>query len=171
MMRNQELNLIKTPLYLNNPLLYKRIFLTLCRNIRKSHLTDVPGTGSTFRWTLKKGRWVIVVRRFFKGYQFYQSHKAMNTPWAVKDNGVVIVNGKCEDGLGNQDFLRWFEYATIAEMEPYVRASDKVYAQTAYATRCKAARCNILLVSDLPDDQSVRMGLTPYKTLQEALIL
>jgi hypothetical protein len=54
-------------------------------------------------------------------------------------------------------------------MEPHVRASDKVYAQTAYATRCKAARCNILLVSDLTDKQAIKIGLTPHKTVQDAI--
>lgn len=170
----EAVSLIKTPLYLINTVVDdKKNFLNIfAGDIRKAHLTGCSWYRKHFSVDIEERADVVIVSSggFPKDINFIQSHKAIeHAMGAVKDNGVVIVNGKCEDGLGNQDFLRWFEYATIAEMEPYVRASDKVYAQTAYATRCKAARCNILLVSDLPDDQSVRMGLTPYKTLQEAI--
>ena len=170
----EAVGLIKTPLYLINTVVDdKKNFLNIfAGDIREAHLAGCSWYRNHFAVGIDERADVAIVSSggFPKDINFIQSHKAIeHAMGAVKDNGVVIVNGKCEDGLGNQDFLRWFEYATIAEMEPYVRASDKVYAQTAYATRCKAARCNILLVSDLSDDQTVKMGLTPHKTIQDAI--
>ena len=170
----EAVGLIKTPLYLINTVLDdKRNFLNIfAGDIREAHLKGCSWYRDHFAVAIEERADIAIVSSggFPKDINFIQSHKAIeHAMGAVKDNGVVIVNGKCEDGLGNQDFLRWFEYATIAEMEPHVRASDKVYAQTAYATRCKAARCNILLVSDLADEQAVKMGLTPYRTVQDAI--
>lgn len=166
--------LLKTPLYLINTVLNdKKDFLNIfAGDIREAHLAGCSWYEKHFAVHPEEKADVAIVSSggFPKDINFIQAHKAIeHAMGAVKDKGVVIVNGKCEDGLGNQDFLRWFEYATIAEMEPHVRSADKVYAQTAYATRCKAERCNILLVSDLTDDQTVKMGLTPHKTVQEAI--
>jgi hypothetical protein len=65
--------------------------------------------------------------------------------------------------------MKWFDYPTSAEMEPFVRESDKVYAQTAYATRLKAERVRVMLVSDLADEDVYKMGLIPKKSLQAAI--
>jgi nickel-dependent lactate racemase len=170
----EAVGLIKTPLYLINTVLDdKKNFLNIFTgDIREAHVAGCSWYRNHFAVGIEERADIAIVSSggFPKDINFIQSHKAIeHAMGAVKDNGVVIVNGKCEDGLGNQDFLRWFEYATIAEMEPHVRASDKVYAQTAYATRCKAARCNILLVSDLTDKQAIKMGLTPHKTVQDAI--
>ena len=54
-------------------------------------------------------------------------------------------------------------------MEPQVRKSDKVYAQTAYATRLKAERCKIILISGLEEAQVKKMGIVPKKTLEDAI--
>lgn len=170
----EAVGFVRTPLYLINTVVdEKKKFLNIfAGNIREAHSAGCSWYTDNFAVAIDERADVVIVSSggFPKDINFIQSHKAIeHAMGAVKDNGTVIVNGKCEDGLGNQDFLKWFEYATIAEMEPHVRASDKVYAQTAYATRCKAARCNIALVSDLPQEQTVRMGLTPYKTVQEAI--
>ncbi|HPP07355.1 MAG TPA: hypothetical protein PLW88_08280, partial [Syntrophorhabdaceae bacterium] len=87
----------------------------------------------------------------------------------VKEQGFMIVLGRCEDGLGNDDFLRWFDYPCLEEMERHVRCADKVYAQTAYATRIKAQYCNIFLISDLKDETVKRMGLIPAPTVDGAI--
>jgi hypothetical protein len=65
--------------------------------------------------------------------------------------------------------MPWFDHPSIEAMEPLVRESDKVYAQTAYSTRIKAERYNIILVSDLDPDQVKKMGMTPARSLEEAI--
>ena len=68
--------------------------------------------------------------------------------------------------MGNSYFMPWFDYPSSEAMEPHVRESDKVYAQTAYSTRMKAERYHIILVSDLEDDQVKKMGMEPRSTLE-----
>ena len=60
-------------------------------------------------------------------------------------------------------------YSDADEGMPFVREADKVYAQTAYATRVKAERVKVMLVSDLADEDVRKMGLVPKKSLQEAI--
>ena len=105
-----------------------------------------------------------------KDIDFIQAHKSIeHAMGAVKDGGTVIVLGECRDGLGNANFLPWFEYGASCDMEPHVRKSDKVYSQTAYATRLKAERCKIFFVSGLEENDVRKMGLIPKKTLKEAI--
>lgn len=170
----RAVGLIKTPLYLINTVLNdKKDFLNVfAGGIREAHIAGCSWYAQHFAVRAEEKADIAIVSSggFPKDINFIQAHKAIeHAMGAVRDKGTVIVNGECEDGLGNKDFLRWFDYATIDEMEPHVRAADKVYAQTAYATRCKAERCNILLVSDLADPEVVKMGMKPYKTLQEAI--
>ena len=105
-----------------------------------------------------------------KDIDFIQTHKALeHAKHAARDGVDDIVLGKCEDGIGNPYFLPWFDYPSVEVMEPYVRQSDKIYSQTAYSTRIKAERYNVILVSDLPADQVRKMGMTPRRGLEEAL--
>ncbi len=166
--------LIKTPLFLINTVVDdKHRFLNIFSgDMRQAHEAGCDWLMEHFSVHAAEKADVVIVSSggFPKDINFIQAHKAIeHAMGAVKDSGHVIVSGKCEDGLGNPDFLKWFEYATIAEMEPHVRKADKVYAQTAYATRCKAARCNISLVSDLDAGIVRKMGLTPAATVQEAI--
>ncbi|MCX5803372.1 MAG: hypothetical protein NTU69_07560, partial [Proteobacteria bacterium] len=141
-------------------------------NINEAHVAGCKWFMENFGCRIKKRGDIAIVSAggFPKDINFIQAHKAIeHAMGAVRDKGTIIVAGKCEDGLGNDDFLRWFEYPTIEDMEFHVRKSDKVYAQTAYATRLKAKSCNIVLVSELEERQVKRMGITPKKTIKDAI--
>ena len=113
---------------------------------------------------------MVSVGGYPKDIDFIQTHKALeHAKHAAKDGATIILLGKCEDGIGNPYFMPWFDYPSVEAMEPHVRESDKVYAQTAYSTRIKAERYNVMLVSDLKADQVRKMGMTPRSTLEEAL--
>lgn len=166
--------LIKTPMFLINTVLddSKNLLNIFSGDIKHAHEAGCKWYGEHFEVTVKEKADVVVVSAggFPKDINFIQAHKAIeHAMGAVKDNGTVIVLGECKDGLGSADFLRWFEYPTSAEMEPHVRKSDKVYFQTAYATRLKAERCRIFLVSGLDEEQVTKMGLIPKRTLEEAV--
>ena len=113
---------------------------------------------------------IVSAGGFPKDINFIQTHKAIeHAREAVNKGGTIIVLGQCEDGLGHPDFLSWFDSSGLDEMEARVRAADKVYAQTAYATRMKAESYNVILVSDLDEEQARKMGMTPKKSVQEAI--
>jgi len=166
--------LIRTPLFLINTVLddKKNLLNVFAGNIKDAHEEGCSWYKEHFEASVKEKADIVIVSSggFPKDINFIQSHKAVeHAMGAVKDNGAVIVAGKCEDGLGNADFLRWFEYGPSADMEPYVRKADKVYAQTAYATRLKAERCSIFFVSDLDGESVKKMGLIPKKSIEDAI--
>lgn len=170
----QGVALIRTPMFLINTIVNdkKRLLNVFAGDLEGAHEAGSEWLMEHFSVPVEERADVVIVSSggFPKDINFIQAHKAIeHAMGAVKENGTVIVSGKCQEGIGNADFLKWFEYATIAEMEPHVRKADKVYAQTAYATRCKAERCNIMLVSDLEDQIVTKMGLIPKKTVQDAI--
>jgi len=170
----QGISLIKTPMFLINTVLDdKKNFLNVfAGDIKGAHEEGCRWYRKHFEVKVEEKADVAIVSSggFPKDINFIQAHKAMeHAMGAVKDKGTVIVTGECKDGMGTTDFLKWFEYPTSKEMEPHARQSEKVYAQTAYSTRLKAERCEIILVSQLKGDEVKKMGLIPKNTLKEAI--
>jgi len=170
----QGISLIKTPLFLINTVLddKKNLLNVFTGDIKDAHKQGCAWFKEHFEIKVDKKADVVITSSggFPKDINFIQSHKAMeHAMGAVKDKGTVIVTGQCGDGMGNSDFLKWFDLGSTGEMEPHVRIADKVYAQTAYSTKFKAERCNIVMVSQLEGNQVKKMGLTPKQTIQEAI--
>ncbi len=99
-----------------------------------------------------------------------QAHKALDmASHACKDGGTIILLGECAEGFGRPDFLKWFDAENSLALEARLRANYEVNGQTAWALLTKAERYQIILVSEL-DDQDVRkMRMTPARSLPEAL--
>jgi nickel-dependent lactate racemase len=170
----QGIALIKTPLFLINTVLddRKNLLNVFSGDIAAAHVEGCDWYRDHFSVRVKEKADVVIVSSggFPKDINFIQTHKAMeHAMGAVKEKGTIIVAGECRDGMGTQDFLKWFDYSSSDEMEPFVRGADKVYAQTAYATRSKAERCNILFVSKLEGGHITKMGLIPRDTMKDAI--
>ncbi|MCX8110179.1 MAG: nickel-dependent lactate racemase [Syntrophorhabdaceae bacterium] len=168
--------LIKTPMFLINTVIddKKELLNIFTGDLKTAHEQGCSWYLKHFGVRVQEKADIVIVSSggFPKDINFIQTHKAIEHALnAVKKDGYMIVVGRCEDGLGNADFLRWFAYPTIEDMEPHVRTSDKVYAQTAYATRLKAQYCKIILISDLEEDVVKKMGIAHAKTVEEALSL
>jgi lactate racemase len=168
------LALVPIPLFLINTVVDdEKQFLNLfAGDVNEAHRTGCHWYGAHFGVKVDTKADVVIVSAggYPKDIDFIQTHKALDhAQAAVKDGGNVILVGKCEDGIGNPYFLPWFDYPTAEEMEPFVRESDKVYAQTAYATRLKAERCNVMFVSDLDDNDVRKMGMIPKKSVTDAV--
>ncbi|MGA3174608.1 MAG: nickel-dependent lactate racemase [Syntrophorhabdales bacterium] len=170
----EGISLIEKPIFLINTIFddEKRLLHIFSGDIKASHERGCAWYHENFSTTVGKKADVVIVSAggYPKDIDFIQSHKALeNARHAAKAGGTIILVGRCEDGLGNANFLPWFDYPSSEEMEPYVRESDKVYSQTAYSTRTKAERYRIVLVSDLGEAEVRRMGMEPRKTLDEAI--
>ncbi|MBI5636967.1 MAG: nickel-dependent lactate racemase [Nitrospinae bacterium] len=101
---------------------------------------------------------------------FIQSHKGLdNACLAAKDGGAVLLVSECAAGMGNPDFPGWFDHPDVAAMDRALRQTFVINGQTAMATREKAMRCRVALLSALPPDQARRMGVTPVRTLEEGI--
>jgi lactate racemase len=165
---------IKVPLFLINTVLTdKKDFLKIVAgDIRSAHREGCNWFRDSFSASITEKADIVIVGcgGFPKDINFIQAHKTIEHAFeAVKEAGTMIVAGKCEDGFGHADFLRWFDHGPSSRMEPHVRASDRVYSQTAYATRYKAERCNVLLVSGLDKANVHTMGCTPHQSLKDAI--
>jgi len=170
----EGIGLIKTPMFLINTALNDKgdLLNLFSGHIKHAHEEGCLWFRKHFQVEVERKADVVMVSAggFPKDINFIQSHKAIeHAMGAIKDHGSMVVLGECKDGLGSGDFLRWFDYGSSKEMEPHVRVSDKVYAQTAYATRLKAERCKIYLVSALEEETVKKMGLIPKRTIEEAI--
>lgn len=99
-----------------------------------------------------------------------QSHKAMeHASQVLADGGTMIALAECAQGLGRDDFLRWFAPAGARATALMLMDDYKINGQTAWGLRRKTERFRLLLVSALKADVVRQMGLEPHATLESAL--
>jgi nickel-dependent lactate racemase len=99
-----------------------------------------------------------------------QAHKALDmAAQACSDDGIIVLVAECVDGLGREDFLKWFEAADSIALEGRLRQAYEVNGQTAWSLLTKAERFSVYLVSKLLDDQVRQMRMIPVRSLEEAL--
>ena len=99
-----------------------------------------------------------------------QAHKALDmAAHACIDGGTIILLAECRDGLGQPNFLKWFEEQDSAALADRLRDGYEVNGQTAWSLLKKAERHRVYLVSELPDDDVRRMRMIPARSLTDAL--
>ncbi len=99
-----------------------------------------------------------------------QAHKALDMAAnACADGGTIVLLAECSDGIGRADFLRWFEETSSERLAARLREAYEVNGQTAWALLMKSERYRIILISDLPDAEVTRMGMTPVGSIDDAL--
>jgi nickel-dependent lactate racemase len=99
-----------------------------------------------------------------------QSHKAMeHASQVLAEGGTMIALAECAQGLGRDDFLRWFAPGGARATALMLSDDYKINGQTAWGLRRKAERFRLLLVSALDADVVRHMGLEPQATLESAL--
>jgi nickel-dependent lactate racemase len=99
-----------------------------------------------------------------------QAHKALEmASHACEEGGRIILVAECADGLGREDFLKWFDAEDSRALEARLRDSYEVNGQTAWSLLTKAERFRVQLVSALADEDVRRMRMTPARSIEEAL--
>jgi nickel-dependent lactate racemase len=99
-----------------------------------------------------------------------QAHKALDmAAHACNDGGDIVLLAECRDGLGQPEFLKWFDEENSAALEKRLRGAYQVNGQTAWSLLSKAERYRVHLVSELPDEEVVRMRMLPARSLSDAL--
>src|SRR5262249_42057085 len=76
---------------------------------------------------------------------------------ALVEGGTMIVLAECAGGLGDADFLQWFDAADSQALGTRLREDYQVNGQTAWELLSKAERYDIILVSTLPPEQVQKM--------------
>lgn len=105
-----------------------------------------------------------------KDINLYQSVKTMdNCLYGGKEDSVIILMTECREGLGAEEFLQWFKYKTLEEMEAALKRNFTVPGYAAYKTAYTAKKRKTILISSLSKDVVEELGFIPSNSLEEAL--
>ena len=101
-----------------------------------------------------------------------QAHKALDmAAHACNDGGTIVLLAECTDGLGRDDFLKWFTAENSHALEDRLRTHYEVNGQTAWALMTKAERYRVLITTKLPPEHVRKMRMTPARSLDDALTI
>lgn len=99
-----------------------------------------------------------------------QAHKALDAATnACVDGGTIVLLAECGDGLGREDFLKWFEAENSRELAAKLCEAYQVNGQTAWSLLSKAEKYDIRIVTDLPEQRIRPTRMKYYRSLAEAL--
>lgn len=108
-----------------------------------------------------------------KDINVYQLQKTMDNAWcAVREGGIVIVLGECEEGSGSMQYERMMQENPSPELvETALRAKFEIGAHKAYAVTRLMKKAEFILVSGMKPDFAKMLLFTPAKDIEEALQL
>ena len=105
-----------------------------------------------------------------KDINFIQSHKTIDNAFGfVRRGGVLVVLASCEEGIGSETFLQWFEHEDATAMRKALLKKYAMNGGTALSLKVKADSCEIYLYSSLDDDAVKKMGLRPTRNIRQHL--
>jgi lactate racemase len=99
-----------------------------------------------------------------------QAHKALDmAAQACADGGTIILLAECGDGLGREDFLKWFAANDSRALAHRLKENYEVNGQTAWALLTKAERFQVRVITKLADEDVRRMRMIPTATIESVL--
>ena len=105
-----------------------------------------------------------------KDINLYQTIKTMdNCLYGGKENSIIVLMSECRDGLGAAEFMDWFQYKTLEDMEMALKRNFTVPGYAAYKTAYSGVYRKVVLVSTLPEELVKELGFIPAKSLDEAM--
>ena len=132
-----------------------------CRYLDKMYLKEIP----------EKADIVIASQGGApKDVNLYQTQKALdNAARAVKDGGVVILVGACQEGFGHPVFEQWIKDAPTAD-SIIERIHDKfaLGGHKAASFALVLRRADIYLVSEMPAEDVKAAFMQPFSSAAEA---
>jgi nickel-dependent lactate racemase len=91
-----------------------------------------------------------------------QSHKGLHRAFRLlTPGGTLVYFARCEQGIGSETFLEWFDFDTAEDMSAHLAERYTLNGHTALALKEKADAGQIFFVSELPDKIVSKLGLHP----------
>ncbi|MEO7659669.1 MAG: nickel-dependent lactate racemase, partial [Pyrinomonadaceae bacterium] len=121
-----------------------------CGNWRSSHRAACAAYAESHTVTIPEKRDLVIASCGGAPYDInlIQAHKALDAAsQACKDGGTIIFLAECSDGLGRDDFLKWFEAANSEKLAAMLCEKYQVNGQTAWSLLKKAERFDIRVVT------------------------
>jgi nickel-dependent lactate racemase len=152
----------------------KKIRAAFAGHHRGAHRKACEALDSMFQAKVPEpGADVVLVSAggFPKDINVYQAQKALdNAAKAVRPGGVIIWVGACEEGFGESVFERWLtEAASPKDLIDRVKADFELGGHKAAAIALVLERCEVLMVSRLPESEAAKLFVRPFGDLQSAL--
>jgi nickel-dependent lactate racemase len=99
-----------------------------------------------------------------------QAHKTLDmAAHACRAGGAIILLARCKDGIGRDDFLKWFDSEDSHALADRLANEYQVNGQTAWALLSKAETFRVYLISDLPDEAVRKMRMIPTHSIESAV--
>jgi nickel-dependent lactate racemase len=133
-----------------------------CGNWISSHRAACDAYTAEHTITITEKRDLVIVS--CGGYPYdlnmIQAHKALEAAsHACNDGGTIIFLAECPDGLGRDDFLKWFDAADSAALAEMLCEKYQVNGQTAWSLLKKAERFDIQMVTRIEEVEVRKMRL------------
>lgn len=108
-----------------------------------------------------------------KDINIYQLQKTMDNAWcAVREGGVVIILGECEEGSGSETFEKTMRtLKTPQAVEEELRKNFEIGAHKAYAVTRLMKKADFILVTALDKELAKDCLFTAVDTVDEALAI
>ncbi|NNF00541.1 MAG: hypothetical protein HKN25_16100, partial [Pyrinomonadaceae bacterium] len=143
-----------------------------CGDWRESHEKACAAYSARHSVAISEKREIVVVSSggFPNDLNLIQAHKALEmASKACVNGGTIVFLAECPDGLGREDFLSWFEVASIDQMASNLCEKYQVNGQTAWSLLEKAERYKINIVTELSKEISNKMRMEKIGNIEEAL--
>lgn len=141
----------------------------ICGNWKTSHEKACRIYAEKHTIKIKEKRDVVITScdGFPHDLNMIQAHKALETAsHACKTGGTIIFLAECENGLGRNDFLDWFEAKDSRKLAENLCKKYQVNGQTAWSLLKKAERFNIKILTDLSKETYQKMRLEKFDNFE-----
>ena len=142
-----------------------------CGSLAESHRAacDAFSQGHTIRIPEKRGLVIASCGGSPFDINMIQAHKTLEAAsHACIEGGTIILLAECRDGLGRDDFLKWFEAGDSRELAEKLCEAYQVNGQTAWSLLRMAERFDIRIVTGIHEGKVGQMRLRPYESLAAA---
>lgn len=97
-----------------------------------------------------------------------QAHKALDAATnACTSGGEIVLIAECGDGLGKDDFLKWFEFANSDELAAALCEKYVVNGQTAWNLMKRTEQFRVSVMTELSAETTERMRMRKIAHLNE----
>ena len=107
-----------------------------------------------------------------KDINFIQTHKAIeHASKFVRNNGMLIILAECQDGVGSNTFLPWFEMGNWKNAFDRLAQNYEGNGGTALSMMSKSERIRILMVTELSESICKTIGIEKISMDQAKLLV
>jgi len=90
-----------------------------------------------------------------------QAHKTLDAAaHACTDGGTIVLVAECSDGLGRDDFLKWFEAENSKNLAVKLCEKYQVNGQTAWSLLRKAEKFDLKVITRIDEETTQKMRLS-----------